>query len=57
MRREFTTDVVVYAQLRLHGVERLDQVHRAHLEPNGMISIVPAEREETTDPPGTPTPE
>lgn len=54
MRRELMTDVEVYAQLRLHGVERVEQVHRAYLEPKGMISIVPAEREETTDPPGTP---
>lgn len=46
MRRELMTDVEVFAQLRLHGVERLDQVHRAYLEPNGMISVVPADDEE-----------
>lgn len=57
MRRELMTDVEVYAQLRLHGIERLDQVHRAYLEPNGMISIVPVESEETIDPPENPTPE
>lgn len=55
MRRELMTDVEVYAQLRLHGVERLDQVHRAYLEPNGMISVVPAEGEQTIDPPGSPS--
>lgn len=54
MRRELMTDVEVFAQLRLHGVERLDQVHRAYLEPNGMISVVPADDEESIDPPGSP---
>lgn len=55
MRRELMTDVEVFAQLRLHGIERLDQVHRAYLEPNGMISIVPVKDTETVDPPGHPT--
>ena len=54
MRRELMTDVEVYAQLRLHGIEHLHQVHRAYLEPNGMISVVPVadedEDEETIDP-------
>lgn len=54
MRRELMTDVEVFAQLRLHGVERLDQVHRAYLEPNGMISVVPADDEESIDQPGSP---
>ena len=55
MRRELMTDVEVYAQLRLHGIEGLEQVHRAYLEPNGMISVVPAEGEQTIDPPGSPS--
>lgn len=52
MRRELMTDVEVYAQLRLHGIEHLHQVHRAYLEPSGMISVVPVadEDEETIDP-------
>ena len=54
MRRELMTDVEVFAQLRLHGLESLDQVHRAYLEPNGMISMVPAENDEVIDPPGSP---
>ena len=54
MRRELMTDVEVYAQLRIHGIERLDQVQRAYLEPNGMISVVAAEDEQTIDPPGSP---
>lgn len=56
MRRELMTDVEVFAQLRLHGIEELAHVHRAYLEPNGMISIVPVVDEETIDPPGSPNP-
>ena len=54
MRRELMTDVEVYAQLRLHGIEELEQVHRAYLEPNGMISVVPVAGDETSNPPESP---
>ncbi|MGN0099827.1 YetF domain-containing protein [Dietzia sp. CH92] len=57
MRRELMTDVEVFAQLRLHGIEDLERVHRAYLEPNGMISIVPVRDDDTIDPPGSPIPE
>ena len=57
MRRELIPDVEVFAQLRLHGIEELRQVHRAYLEPNGMISIVPVEDDDSIDPPGSPNPE
>lgn len=57
MRRELMTDVEVHAQLRLHGIESLEQVHRAYLEPSGMISVVPVEDAQTIDPPGSSIPE
>ena len=38
MRREFMTREEVEAQLRLQGIESLDEVKRAYMEPNGMIS-------------------
>lgn len=42
---------------RLRGIEELEQVHRAYLEPNGMISVVPVDDAESTDPPATPIPD
>lgn len=38
MRREFMTRQEIEAQLRLQGIEHLDQVRCAYMEPNGMIS-------------------
>jgi len=40
MRREFMTLEELRSQLRLHGIEDIAQVERAHVEPNGMISVV-----------------
>lgn len=40
LHREFMSDDELAAQLRLHGVEDLADVHLAYLEPNGQISIV-----------------
>jgi uncharacterized membrane protein YcaP (DUF421 family) len=40
MRRELMTGEELLTQLRLHGIENLDEVRRALLEPNGMVSIV-----------------
>jgi uncharacterized membrane protein YcaP (DUF421 family) len=40
MLRELMTLEEVMSQLRLQGVEELSDVARAHLEPNGMISII-----------------
>ena len=54
MRRELMTDVEVHAQLRLHGIQEVGQVHRAYLEPNGIISVVPVEGHESIDPPESP---
>ncbi|NMR28755.1 DUF421 domain-containing protein [Crystallibacter degradans] len=38
MRREFMGREEIEAQLRLQGIENLDQVKYAFMEPNGMIS-------------------
>lgn len=40
LRRELMSHEEVLSQLRLHGIEDLDRVHRAFIEPNGMVSIV-----------------
>jgi len=40
MRREFMTLEELRSQLRLHGIEDIAEVERAHVEPNGMISVV-----------------
>jgi uncharacterized membrane protein YcaP (DUF421 family) len=40
MRRELMTMDEVLSQLRVNGIEKIDDVHRAYLEPNGMISII-----------------
>jgi uncharacterized membrane protein YcaP (DUF421 family) len=38
MRREFLTRQEIEAQLRLQGIESVDDVAAAYLEPNGMLS-------------------
>ncbi|MBB6120065.1 DUF421 domain-containing protein [Nocardiopsis algeriensis] len=43
MRREFMSEQEVLSQLRLHGISDPSQVHRAYLEPNGMVSIIAEE--------------
>lgn len=53
MRREFMSEEEVRSQLRLHGIEDPDEVHRAYLEPNGMISIIRRDGGEP-DTPATP---
>lgn len=40
MRRELMNEEEVQSQLRLHGIEDLDNVEHAYIEPNGMVSIV-----------------
>ena len=47
MRRELMTEEEVDAQLRLHGIKRLETVARAYIEPNGMISIIRRDGGET----------
>lgn len=40
MHREFMTRDEVLSQLRLHGITEPEVVHRAYIEPNGMISVI-----------------
>lgn len=47
MRRELMNEAEVQTQLRLHGIEDIDNVEHAYIEPNGMVSIV------LRGPPGT----
>ena len=49
MRREFMTRDELLSQLRLHGIDDLDGVHRAYLEPGGMVSVIPHPDQETVD--------
>lgn len=39
LRRELMSRQEVESQLRLHGIEDLTNVHRAYIEPNGMVSV------------------
>jgi uncharacterized membrane protein YcaP (DUF421 family) len=54
MRREFMTRQEIEAQLRLQGIEDLDQVRCAYMEPNGMISAF--RKDSGTAHPTTPRP-
>lgn len=40
MRKEFLTEEELRYQLRQKGVERIEDVKRAHMEPDGAISVV-----------------
>jgi len=40
LRREFLSNDELMAKLREQGIEKLDQVKRAYMEPNGAISVV-----------------
>ncbi len=51
LRRELMTEDELASQLRLHGVEDLDEVARVHLEPNGMVSVTRRLREVPDGPP------
>ncbi|HEX6575124.1 MAG TPA: YetF domain-containing protein [Gemmatimonadaceae bacterium] len=54
LRREFMHPEEVMEQLRLHGITNTADVARAYLEPNGMVSVIRADRGEVEDPPKTP---
>lgn len=54
MRREFITEDEVLSRPRLHGISHPTVVARAYLEPNGMISIIPREGVDVSDPPERP---
>jgi uncharacterized membrane protein YcaP (DUF421 family) len=47
MLREFMTIEEVASQMRLHGITDIGEVERAFIEPNGMISVVRRDHEET----------
>lgn len=55
MLREFMSHEEVESQLRLHGIEDIAVVERAFIEPNGMISVIRHDREESgpVEPPET----
>jgi len=40
LRKEMITPEELLAQLRLQGIERLDDVKVAHMEPDGRISVI-----------------
>jgi uncharacterized membrane protein YcaP (DUF421 family) len=40
LRRELLTSEELMSQLRLQGVETLDEVKKAYIEPDGRISVI-----------------
>lgn len=50
VRRELMTHEEVASILRLHGIEDIQKVKRARIEPNGMISVVRDDGRETDAP-------
>ena len=50
LRRELMTRDEVLSQLRLHGIQNLDEVECAYLEPNGMISVIRRDHREPDEP-------
>lgn len=45
MRRELMTREEVLSQLRVHGITDPAEVRRAYIEPNGMVSVIPYDRD------------
>ena len=41
-RRELLTEADIMEKLREHGIDSLDRVKRAYVEPDGRISVIPA---------------
>jgi uncharacterized membrane protein YcaP (DUF421 family) len=41
VRKELLTEQDLLSAIHREGLERLDQVHLAISEPNGMISVIP----------------
>jgi uncharacterized membrane protein YcaP (DUF421 family) len=54
LRRQHVSHEDLAAAMRSHGVDRLDQVRLAVLEPNGEISIVPTADVESSEVPEDP---
>ena len=51
MHREFMTRDEVLSQLRLHGITDPAAVHRAYIEPNGMVSVIRQDEGAVDEPP------
>lgn len=49
MRREFMTEGEVKSQLRMNGIEDLEQVRRVYLEGNGGISIITEDDDDSAE--------
>lgn len=54
LRREFMSRDELMSELRIHGIDDIDQVARAYLEANGMVSVIPREGREVETPLSTP---
>jgi uncharacterized membrane protein YcaP (DUF421 family) len=54
LRRELMLPEELMTELRVHGITDPKQVARAYLEPNGMVSILRADRKEAEEPPKPP---
>jgi uncharacterized membrane protein YcaP (DUF421 family) len=44
LRREMITEEELMSEIRLQGVERLEDVHAVYLEGNGEISVIPVSK-------------
>ena len=51
LRREFMQHDELMAELRLHGVTDVEDVARAYLEANGMVSVIRKDDKEPDEPP------
>lgn len=49
-RRGLMTDDEIQTQLRLHGIEDINDVRHAYLEPNGMVSVIRHDGDVPDDP-------
>lgn len=54
LHREFMTRDEVLSQLRLHGITDPSTVHRAYIEPNGMVSVIRRDRDDVDEVPSRP---
>jgi uncharacterized membrane protein YcaP (DUF421 family) len=52
LRREFMTEEELKAQLRLQGVESVEQVRRASIEQDGRVSVIRTDRSAPNRPSG-----
>ena len=50
LRREFMDPDELMAELRLHGITELEEVARAYLETNGMVSVIRNDHQENDEP-------